>query len=80
MRTTRAGDWELRDSEEIVAGNEALLGQKHLLVALTRVRNEALLLPTRSTISRPKSTRSSPMTTRARMKRSAFSANIRRWR
>jgi glycosyltransferase involved in cell wall biosynthesis len=40
-----AGTWQLRDSESIVTGNEALLGQKHVLVGLTRVRNEALLLP-----------------------------------
>lgn len=39
------GTWQLRDSERIVTGNDALLGKKHLLVALTRVRNEALLLP-----------------------------------
>ncbi len=38
-------DWQLRDSEKIVRGNEALLGRKHFLVGLTRVRNEALLLP-----------------------------------
>jgi glycosyltransferase involved in cell wall biosynthesis len=40
-----AGNWQLRDSERVVTGNDALLGRKHLLVALTRVRNEALLLP-----------------------------------
>jgi hypothetical protein len=40
-----AGHWQLRDSERIVTGNAALLGRKHLLVGLTRVRNEALLLP-----------------------------------
>jgi glycosyltransferase involved in cell wall biosynthesis len=40
-----AGNWQLRDSERIVAGNEALLGKRHFLVALTRIRNEALLLP-----------------------------------
>ncbi len=40
-----AGHWQLRSSEEMVTGNEALLGRKHLLVAITRVRNEALLLP-----------------------------------
>lgn len=39
------GDWQLRDTERIVKGNAALLGQKHFLVGLTRVRNEALLLP-----------------------------------
>jgi hypothetical protein len=38
-------NWQLRDSERIVTGNSALLDRKHLLVALTRVRNEALLLP-----------------------------------
>ncbi|HYJ58987.1 MAG TPA: glycosyltransferase family 2 protein [Methyloceanibacter sp.] len=38
-------NWQLRDSERIVTGNAALLDRKHLLVGLTRVRNEALLLP-----------------------------------
>ena len=40
-----AGTWQLRESERIVKGNEALLGKKHLLVGLTRMRNETLLLP-----------------------------------
>jgi glycosyltransferase involved in cell wall biosynthesis len=40
-----AGNWQLRDSEQIISGNSALLGRKHLLVAMTRVRNEALILP-----------------------------------
>ena len=39
------GNWQLRDSEQIITGNAALLGAKHFLVGLTRVRNEALLLP-----------------------------------
>ena len=43
--STAAGTWQLRDSERIVKGNEALLGRKHLLVGMTRVRNEALILP-----------------------------------
>ena len=38
-------DWQLRDTERIVTGNERLLGKKHLLVGLTRIRNETLLLP-----------------------------------
>jgi hypothetical protein len=38
-------EWELRDSERIVIGNAALLDRRHFLVGLTRVRNEALLLP-----------------------------------
>jgi hypothetical protein len=38
-------NWQLRDSERIVTGGAALLDRKHLLVGLTRVRNEALLLP-----------------------------------
>jgi glycosyltransferase involved in cell wall biosynthesis len=38
-------NWQLRDSERIVTGKAALLDRKHLLVGLTRVRNEALLLP-----------------------------------
>ena len=37
--------WQLRDSERIITGNDELLGRKHLLVGLTRMRNEALLLP-----------------------------------
>jgi glycosyltransferase involved in cell wall biosynthesis len=43
--TEVARNWQLRDSERVVTGNTALLGKEHLLVALTRVRNEALLLP-----------------------------------
>jgi len=39
------GNWQLRGSERIIKGNASLLGGKHLLVGLTRVRNEALLLP-----------------------------------
>ena len=42
MTTTH---WQLRDQEKIFKGNEMLLGQNHLLVATTRVRNEALILP-----------------------------------
>ena len=45
MTVAGADNWQLRDSERVVTGNDALLGRKHLLVALTRVRNEALLLP-----------------------------------
>jgi hypothetical protein len=37
--------WPLRDSERIIACNETLLGEKHQLVAMTRVRNESLILP-----------------------------------
>jgi glycosyltransferase involved in cell wall biosynthesis len=37
--------WPLREQEHIITGNEALLGQRHLLVAMTRMRNEALILP-----------------------------------
>lgn len=39
------GTWPLRDSERVIAGNAALLGRTHQLVAMTRVRNEALILP-----------------------------------
>lgn len=38
-------NWQLRDSEEIIAGNDGLLGRTHGLVAMTRMRNEALILP-----------------------------------
>jgi len=37
--------WQLRDQEQIITGNAALLGQTHRLVAMTRMRNEALILP-----------------------------------
>src|SRR3979411_1378401 len=36
--------WQLRDGEQIIAGNTSLLGHKHFLVGITRVRNEALIL------------------------------------
>jgi hypothetical protein len=37
--------WRLREQEHIITGNEALLGQKHFLIGMTRMRNEALVLP-----------------------------------
>jgi hypothetical protein len=36
--------WQLRDSERMIAGNAELLAQKHFLIGITRVRNEALIL------------------------------------
>jgi hypothetical protein len=42
--STGATPWQLRDSERIIAGNAELLSHKHLLVGITRVRNEALIL------------------------------------
>jgi glycosyl transferase family 2 len=42
---SEARNWQLRDSERIVPGNEALLGGKHFLVGMTRIRNEAPILP-----------------------------------
>jgi glycosyltransferase involved in cell wall biosynthesis len=36
--------WKLRACERVITGNAALLGRRHLLVATTRVRNEALVL------------------------------------
>ena len=42
---TPAGAWQLRPAEEIVKGNEALLGKTRAIVGMTRVRNEALILP-----------------------------------
>ncbi len=38
-------NWQLRNSEQIINGNADLLGRKHRLVAMTRMRNEALILP-----------------------------------
>ena len=37
-------DWQLRDSEQIIACNGSLLGHRHFLIGITRVRNEALVL------------------------------------
>jgi hypothetical protein len=42
---SEACNWQLRNSERIVHGNEALLGGKHFLVGMTRIRNEAPILP-----------------------------------
>jgi glycosyltransferase involved in cell wall biosynthesis len=42
---SEACNWQLRNSERIVPGNEALLGGKHFLVGMTRIRNEAPILP-----------------------------------
>jgi glycosyltransferase involved in cell wall biosynthesis len=38
-------NWQLRDTERLIKGNRALLGEKHDVVAVTRLRNEALILP-----------------------------------
>jgi len=43
--TPAPGIWQLRDCERIVTGNAALLDQDHLLIGVTRLRNEALILP-----------------------------------
>jgi hypothetical protein len=37
-------NWELRDCERIIAGNQKLLARKQFLLGITRVRNEALIL------------------------------------
>jgi hypothetical protein len=36
--------WQLRDGEQIIVCNRSLLGHKHFLIGITRVRNEALIL------------------------------------
>jgi Glycosyl transferase family 2 len=36
--------WQLRDDEQIIACNPSLVGQRHFLIGITRVRNEALVL------------------------------------
>jgi hypothetical protein len=36
--------WQLRDSEHVITGNAELLAQKHFLIGITRIRNEALIL------------------------------------
>jgi hypothetical protein len=37
-------NWQLRECERIIPVNTGLLGLKHFLVGITRVRNEALIL------------------------------------
>jgi glycosyltransferase involved in cell wall biosynthesis len=37
--------WQVRPSERVIEGNASLLGREHFLVGMTRVRNEALILP-----------------------------------
>ena len=41
---TERNNWQLRDCERIIIGNGGLLGQKHFLIGITRLRNEALIL------------------------------------
>ena len=36
--------WQLRDGEQIIVCNRSLLGHRHFLIEITRVRNEALIL------------------------------------
>jgi hypothetical protein len=36
--------WQLREGEQIIACNGSLLGRRHFLIGITRVRNEALIL------------------------------------
>ena len=45
MTQASPNHWQLRETERIVPGNQALLGRKHLIVGITRLRNEALILP-----------------------------------
>ena len=37
-------NWQLQDDEQIIACNAGLMGRKHFLIGITRVRNEALVL------------------------------------
>jgi hypothetical protein len=36
--------WQPRACEQIITGNERLLGRTHFLIGVTRLRNEALIL------------------------------------
>ncbi len=45
MTGAAAGSWRLRDTERIVSGNRDLIGKTHAIVGMTRMRNEALILP-----------------------------------
>jgi len=42
--TTGTRSWQLHDCERIITSNAGLLGQKHFLIGITRLRNEALIL------------------------------------
>jgi Glycosyl transferase family 2 len=42
--TPGTSSWQLRDCERLITGNAALLAQQHFLIAITRLRNEALIL------------------------------------
>jgi hypothetical protein len=44
MTISSTGGRGLRGSEQIIAANEGLLGRKHLLIGITRLRNEELIL------------------------------------
>ena len=44
MNKSDKSGWYLRPGEHVIAGNEALLAQKHLLIGIIRLRNEALVL------------------------------------
>ena len=44
VANTDTTPWQLRDSERMIVGNAGLLTQQHLLIGMTRVRNEALIL------------------------------------
>src|SRR5271167_4541353 len=44
MVNTDTDPWQLRDTERMIVGNSGLLGQKHFLIGITRVRNEAPIL------------------------------------
>jgi glycosyltransferase involved in cell wall biosynthesis len=40
----RQSQWQLRECEQIIPCNAGLLNRRHFLIAITRVRNEALIL------------------------------------
>ena len=44
MAISSGKGWQLRASERLITGNEGLLGQKHFLIGITRLRNEELIL------------------------------------
>ena len=41
---SRQSQWQLRECEQIIPGNAGLLGRRHFLIGITRLRNEALIL------------------------------------
>ena len=70
--------WQLRDGEQIIVCNTSLLGHRHFLIGITRVRNEALILRDTLDYVGNQVDAMSPMMTRVRIERWRFLADTRK--